>query len=228
MENDHPMSEVQAVIDARQRALAEKPLFRALDASSDIEDLRAIAPHGYFYVFGFQDMLRLTHEEVVDASMRDLARSLRDDDAGHENWFAEDTRVLDIVRDVPWVFGDAHRFTRDMVYHLISELLAAKDDRVRIVFPLVLESAGAIFFGAMVGLVRRTDYDPRLKYFARSHQEAEEAHQVFEEPGQEQLAKIEFDEGSYADAIRLVHACFDWFDRFADHLQAQRAARTKA
>lgn len=228
MRHTHTMSDVQAIIDARQRRLTDRALFAALARSSDIEDLRAIAPHSTFYVFGFQDMLRLTHEVVSDPKMRELALSLREDDAGHENWFHQDLRTLGVERDVAWIFGPEHRFTRDMVYRLMRQLLAATDDAVRLAFPLVLESAGTVYFDPTVGLAQRTGWDSRLRYFARSHQAAEEAHQVFSDDGQTALMRLGFTDETFSEAERLVHACFDCFDDFADHLEARRASRTNA
>ncbi|WP_106092060.1 iron-containing redox enzyme family protein [Enhygromyxa salina] len=216
------MAEVQGVIQKRTDALATMPLFRSLAASSHLDDLRAIAHHGYFYVLGFQDMLRLTHEQIQDPELGSIALSMRQDDLGHDAWFLADTETLGVSRDVAWVFGDVHRPIRDMVYRLMSELLGASDDRVKIVFPLVLEAAGSIFFASMVDLVKRADYDHALRYFARSHQAAEEAHEVFSESGQEVLDRVNFDLPLYDEAIGLVERCFDCFEQFAERLEQHR------
>lgn len=216
------MSDVQAVIEARRRQLDQKPLWRALDSSSNVDDVRAIAPQGAFYVFGFQDMLRLTQELVVDPELREIATNLRGEDAGHEDWFVWDLGQLGLELDAVWLFGEEHRVTRDVTYGLIGQLLRAEDDRVRVVFPLVLEAAGSLFFRRVVALLHRAGFDRPLRYFARSHQEAEEEHDIFSDAGSATLAGISFDPVSHEAAVQLVHACFDYFERFMDHLEHHR------
>ncbi|NET45742.1 hypothetical protein [Okeania sp. SIO2B3] len=219
------IEDVQNIIEERQKKLESQPLFRSLDNSSQIDDLQAIAPHFYFFILTFQDMLRLTHNLISDSVLKKVAASLMVEDAGHEQWYLLDIEQLNCKRDVPWLFGATHQPVRDFVYQLISALLRASDDRIRIIFPLVLEATAKVFFKYLVDLVQRCGYDQSLQYFASSHQEIEMNHNIHQD-GKEELHNIEFDENTYREAVALIHRCFDSFESFADHLECQRADGT--
>jgi len=218
------MTDVRAAIEVRRTRLAAEPFLRSLDASSSIDDLRAFVPHLYFYVFAFQDMLRLAHARVTDPKLREIARRHREEDAGHERWFAFDMAELGTTRDVVWVFSAEHELTRDVSYELVAELLRATDDRVRVAFPLVLEALGSVYFPRVVRLLERAGTGEKLRYFARSHQEVEENHDVFSAEGEQALNGIAFDEAVFADAMAMVDRCFAHGERLAAHLERHRAA----
>ncbi len=220
------MMDVRAAIESRRSKLAMEPFLRSLDASSSLEDLRAFVPHLYFYVFAFQDMLRLAHGRVSDPQLREIARRHREEDAGHERWFAFDMNELGTTRDVVWVFSAEHELTRDVSYELVAELLRASDDRVRVAFPLVLEALGSVFFPRVVRLLERAGAGERLRYFARSHQQVEEQHEIFSAEGEQALNGITFDDAVYAEALAMVERCFDHGERLAAHLERHRAAGT--
>ena len=221
------MVEVKAAIDARRLQLAQEPFLRNLEISESADDLRAFVPHLYFYVFAFQDMLRLAHTRVQDPHLRDIARQHRAEDAGHEHWFAHDMQALGTTRDVPWVFSAEHELTRDVSYELIAEILHATDDRVRIVIPLVLEAIGSVFFPRVVDLLERAAFGLRLRYFARSHQQVEEQHDMFTAEGEQAINAIEFEDPLHDEVLALVDRCFTHAQTLADHLERHRAAAVR-
>jgi len=218
------MTEVRAAIEARRQRLAAEPFLRSLEASSSVEDLRAFVPHLYFWVFAFQDMLRLAAERVHDPELRELARRHREEDAGHEQWFATDAEELGCARDVVWVFGADHQTTRDVSYELVAEILHATDDRLRLVFPLALEAMGSVFFPRVVAMLERAGFRGRLRYFARSHQHIEESHDIFTGESNKALDSITLEPVVYDQAIALVERCFAHGERLAAHLESHRAA----
>jgi hypothetical protein len=221
------MSELRDVIRDRQSRLAAAPFLRALESSDSLAEMRAFAPQLYFYVFAFQDMLRLSHERFTDSTLRKIAGRHRAEDAGHQAWFANDAEALGFTRDVVWVFGDEHRPTRDFSYQMISEILDASDDRIRLLFPLILEAAGALFFPRIVDLIRRSGYEGQLQYFARSHQEVEANHEMFTESSDRELDEIGFDAPSFAVALDVIHRCFDACERMVAHLERHRLGATR-
>ena len=216
------MAELRAEIEVRRIAFAEEPFLRGLDSSSDAEDVRRFVPHLYFFVYVFQDILRLSHEHMTQPELRDIARRLRDEDAGHDDWFAFDVEALDCTRDVSWVMGREHRVTRDSCYAIVSELLSVRDDRARFVVPLVLEAAGSVFFVRVIDLLDRAGYRGQLRYFARHHQEVEAEHDIFSSATGAALDAITFDPESFAQAQRLMHRVFDHLVRLAAHLEGHR------
>jgi hypothetical protein len=220
MQTSRSMADVRAVVDEHVRAFSKAPLFLALNQSSDIEDLRAIAPHGYFFVFGFQDALRITHDRITDPTIREIARSLKGDDAGHDDWFLSDMAQFGTTRDVRWIFGEEHHLVRDVVYGLISQVLNATTDVNRLVVPLVFEAAAAVVFDSMIGVTRRSKFE-HLKYFAPMHEDAEKSHDAFKESSQQKLDEIVFSQADYDEVTRIVARCFECFTDFATHLDNQ-------
>lgn len=99
--------------------------------------------------------------------------------------------------------------------------MRASDDRIRIIFPLVLEAIGKVFLKHLVPLVVRCGYNQSLRYFASFHQEIEMNHNIYQD-GKEELHNIEFDENTYREAVALIYRCFDSFEYLADHLEHQR------
>lgn len=221
------MADLRDVIRERQSRLAEAPFLRALESSDSLEEMRAFAPQLYFYVFAFQDMLRLSHERFTDPAMREIAGRHRAEDAGHQEWFTNDAQALGFTRDVAWVFGDEHRPTRDFSYEVIAQILGTTDDRIRLLFPLMLEAAGALFFSRIVNLVGRSGYDGQLQYFARSHQEVEANHEMFTETSDRELDDIAFDARTFATALDVIHRCFDACERIVAHLERHRMGATR-
>lgn len=224
MQATRTMTEVEAVIELRRKQLEDNPLFASIDASSSMADVRVLARQMTFFTHGFQDMLRLTHERMNEPVLRDTVGRLRAGDEGHDRWFESDLEQLGCNADVRWLFGAEHSVVRDVTYGLVAELLGTRDDRVRLVFLLVLESAASVYFWRMVDLIHRSGYDGSLQYFGRPHLDAEAAHDIFSETGQARLHEIGFDESSFAAAVRLIHACYDCFERVADFLERRRTA----
>jgi hypothetical protein len=217
------MADVEAVIEQRRLQLSTAPFLQSLERSSSIDDVRRFVPQLYFYVFAFQDVLRLTAETIADPSLRAIAVTHRDEDAGHEHWFAHDVEALDCRRDVAWVFGREHQATRDIAYGLVTEVLRPDDDRVRLVVPLCLEAAGSLFFGRVIGLLDRAGFDKPLRYFARHHQQVEADHRIFTDGTTSgELHAIAFDEHAFPRALASVHRCFDLLTRFAAQLEHHR------
>jgi hypothetical protein len=222
------MVELKAEIERRRLALAQEPFLQGLEASSSLEEVRRFVPQLHFFVYSFQDMLRLSHELMEDPELREIARKAREGDAGHEQWFAFDVAALDCERDVRWILGPEHRVTRDVSYALLSELLHASDDRVRMVFPLVLEASASVFFFRVIDLIERAGFKGELRYFARHHQQVESEHDFYTESTSEALDAISYEPAAYEAALTLVRRSFDHLTRFAAHLEAHRAGRGEA
>lgn len=224
----HTLAEISAVIAQHREVLSRHPFLRRLEASHDVEDLRRFLPHLYFYVYAFQDMLRLSHELITEPRLREIAGRHREEDAGHQHWFAEDAATLGCARDVGWVFGPGHEPTRDISYALVAEVMRAYDDRVRLALPLVLEAVGSTFFFRVNDLVARSGFDGPLRYFSRSHQQVEADHDIFTAEGSAVIHAVELDGAAYDAAVAATARCFALFDRLATHLLAQLEAGATA
>lgn len=217
------MADVEAVIEQRRLQLSTAPFLQSLERSSSLADVQRFVPQLYFYVFAFQDVLRLTAESIADPALRAIAQTHREEDAGHEQWFAYDVEQLGCRRDVAWMFGPEHRATRDIAYGLVTEVLRQDDDRIRLVVPLCLEAAGSLFFTRVIGLLDRAGFEAPLRYFARHHQQVEADHQIFTDDTGGELHRIALDEHAFPRALASVHRCFDLLTRFATQLEQHRA-----
>jgi hypothetical protein len=218
------MTELKAEIELRRSQLARHPFLRGLEASSSLDEVRAFLPQLYFFVLSFQDVLRLAHETMTDAGLREIARRHHAEDAGHDQWFAHDMVQLGCERDLSWVFGPEHRLTRDVSYRLIAELLRARDDRVRWTLPLVLEAGASVFFVRMIDLLARAGFQRPLLYFSHHHQQAEAEHDVSTEAGTRALDQISFEPAVYEEALGLVHRSFDLLEQLAAHFESHRVS----
>ena len=70
---DHSMAEVQALIEEGRARYDQHPFLASLDRATSVEDLRAFVPKMYFYVFAFQDMLRLSDELIRDPALKTIS-----------------------------------------------------------------------------------------------------------------------------------------------------------
>ncbi len=209
------IADVEALILARRAELDREPFLQHLDRSASVDDVRRFVPHLYFYVYAFQDVLRLTADLTRDPELAVVTRHHRAEDAGHELWFAYDAIALGCERELSWVFGPEHRATRDVAYRLVTEVIRADDDRVRLVVPLVLEAAGSLFFYRVIGALERSGFDRPLRYFARQHQQVEADHEIFKDQTAASIGGIGLDAQAFARAIASVDRCFDVLRDFA-------------
>jgi hypothetical protein len=71
-----------------------------------------------------------------------------------------------------------------------------------------------------------------MRYFARSHQHVEEAHEVFEDGAQDRLRQQPFDPGALPEVRRAVEQTFEAMTRLGDHseraIQSLRKERMSA
>jgi hypothetical protein len=215
------MKRVQEAIGARQRQFAALPFSRRLDEGGTIEDVTAFAPGLTFFVLAFQDVLRLNESRVIHPALRRIVRRHRFEERGHEAWFLHDIAQLRIERDIRWVFGQHHETTRDASYAIIGEVLAARDDRVRLTLLLILEATSEIFASRIGRYVEQTNYRHPLYYFSRTHSEREESHEIFEGGWKQEILAIELPSEVLTDALGLVDRVFDAMTEVFVELEAR-------
>jgi tryptophan dimethylallyltransferase len=221
------MADVQEMIARHQARLAEHPFLKRLESPGTLEDVRIMAPRLTFFVMCFQDMLRLVREHVSHPELKPIARTHELEDKGHDNWFLGDLEKFDITPDIRWMFGPAHEVARDISYGLISEVLSAEDDWSRLAVVLSLEAAGAEFFGRVIAFIERTGHGDGLRYFARSHQEIEANHDVFESDKRARLLEMPLTERVAERATRTVDRTFSEMTKLATYLDHSMAETSR-
>lgn len=212
------MEAVFSRISELARQYEQHGFFKRLDGAGSPPEVRALVPALTFFVFAFQDMLRLNEQQMVDSELKTIARQHRAEDAGHQDWFLHDARRLGVEPGVEWTFGREHRATRDASYRLISEVFRASDDRVRVVMPIVLEAAGHPFFSRVFRFFERSGVDARLKYFAAEHWQVEEGHEMLQDSQSTTLRRLALPEHLRAECFRMVERMFDAIGGMIDDL----------
>jgi cytokinin dehydrogenase len=218
------MHAVTTEIALQRQSLAAHPFLRRLEGPGTFEQARAMIPRLGFFVLAFQDVLRLVHQRCTVREISELTKTHWDEDTGHDLWYLQDLERLGIPFDIRWLFSEEHRLARDVGYGHVATAIDASDDRVRLAVALALEGVGAEFFGRMIGFLERLGRAADLRYFARSHQQVEAEHEVFESTSQARLAAIPLDGAVRDEAVDAVRATFARMRTLADDLVTAMAA----
>ena len=205
-------------------AYEKRPFFRALEGVGSPAEVQQLVPALTFFVFAFQDILRLNEEQIVDPSLKAIARQHRAEDAGHQSWFLHDARCLGVEPNLEWTFGNNHRVTRDTSYRLISEVFRASDDRVRVVVPIVLEAAGHPFFSRVFRFFENAGIDSPLKYFALSHWQVEQGHEMLQEAQGTYLRELNLPDGLRRECLEVIERIFAAMATMVDDLTLRMQA----
>ncbi|MEJ7730598.1 MAG: hypothetical protein WKG00_15430 [Polyangiaceae bacterium] len=217
------MLSVASYLVKKQAELAAHPFFSRLEQNHGSQRELAFASGLTFWVFTFQDVLRLNESRVTDPALARVARHHRVEDSGHDAWFLQDVAVLDPTpRDVPWLFGAKHAQTRDAAYALMSEVFRATNDHVRVALLLTLESAGHVFFERVADYVHATGMTDELRYFSHHHLEVEKDHSMFEDETRADL-DVELPAEVHAETMAMIDRCYQAFIQLFDGLEARLA-----
>lgn len=206
------MEPVWAVIEERAAKLAKHPLLQRLEQGRTLDDLTAFGPGLTFWVVTFQDILRLCDQVVTDPLAKEVARCIRLEDRGHDDWFFHDLVQLDCQPSLRWVLGSDHAVARDAAHQLVSEVHRAQSDMARVTLLVVLESSGTEFFTRVASYIDRSEQSADLKYFHKAHLEAEKDHSLWQEH-LERLARLDVPQDVIDECLALVDRAFDAFDR---------------
>lgn len=216
------MKAVQAHIDSKQKEFAHHRFFDVLRQMKSLKELGYFVPELTFWVMTFQDILRLNEERVADPYLRKIAHHHRLEDAGHEQWFLHDRAYVSNKtsddEDIRWLFGKETRSMRDPAYAILSEVYKSDNEWLNIALLFAVESSGHVFFERVAEQVEKTGEECKLKYFARSHLDAELAHALFDEEMERGLYATPLPAKIRHDAIQLVDRCYDAFDKMFDGL----------
>ena len=216
------MLDVMDYVARREAQMARHPFIQMLERDQ-VEDPQALVRGLTFFVMAFQDVLRLGARQVTDPRLIDIARTHQKEDAGHDSWFLHDLRALGVDVSLGYVFSSKHQIPRDVGYALVAEVLRATDDCDRLAVVFALEAIGHVFFEPAIGLFERRRPQNRLLYFARHHQQVEQAHEMFEGEVQQALARVSLSRERLAGVCATVDRTFEQMSALADDLVVQLA-----
>ncbi|WP_373048744.1 hypothetical protein [Vulgatibacter sp.] len=211
------MHTVISYIEERQAKLARHPFFSELHTEGTLEELLAFAPRLGTWVHAFQLVLRINGQGVQDPELRTMLVRHAAEEGGHDTWFFEDVAEL-YGRSA--AAGVEASETDRMALALMKEAGALPADELRLVFLLALEATSELFFDHVTPLVEAKGGNARLRYFGRHHQDAEDAHTVFEAEVHARVEAIALDEAMRSQAKALVDRIFASFALLFDGLRA--------
>jgi len=218
------MKTVQAHIDLKQKAFENHHFFDVLKQLKSLKEFDYFVPELTFWIMTFQDVLRLNEERITDPHLKMIAHHHRTEDAGHELWFLHDRSYLSNKAsndvDIRWLFGKETRPMRDPAYAILAEIYKSESEWLNIVLLFVIESSGHVFFGKVADQVDKTGEGSKLKYFSRSHLDAELGHAMFQVEDEHVLYAAPLPAKIRQDAIQLVDRCYDDFHKMFDGLVA--------
>lgn len=209
----------------KQTIFEEHPFFRYLEAKPSTEWLLDFIPRMAFWVMTFQDVLRLIVQRVTHPTMLSIARHIQRGDLGHDNWFLTDMDRLGLPRvTLNDLYDQEQSAVRQASYSILTEVLRAKDDRLLIVLLLALESASYVFFGSMTNYLENSQFPIQLRYFGRTHLDAEMQHGIVEAEMDNQVeSALEVEPDVHTDAIALIDRIFDAFTQLFGSLVPENA-----
>ncbi len=212
------MKTIQEYIKTKQEEFAHWPLFNHIRKRLPLQQTMGFAPYIAFWVMTFQDVLRLNEILTKDSKLREFAHQHRQEDSGHEGWFLQDLEVMfgaDKVT-IGWLYGTNCSSIRDASYTIMAELIKAENDQQRTVLLLTLESTSQIFSKEITSYICDMGYGEKLKYFSKTHFDAESGHAMYEEEGEQQLHAIKFTPQEREKAVALVDLIYAIFHTIAD------------
>jgi hypothetical protein len=214
------MKKVLDDIARRTDEFAQRPFFELMRGGGTLSDVRALVPNLTFFVFSFQDVLRINELKISEPRLRALATVHRREDKGHELWFLADMKKLKVERDIGWVLGRPHRAVRQCSFEIVAEAIRAEDDYTRIAIPLVLESTGDVFFKGIFHFCDRVGVEESLQYFSKPHWEVEVGHEIFGPEPQAYLESLVLEEAARTRLLAAIERMFASLAGLVDHLQA--------
>jgi len=200
------MKTIQEYIKTKQAEFACCSLVNHIRKRLPLQQTMGFAPYGAFWIMTFQDILRLNEILTKDPKLREFAHHHRQEDSGHEKWFLEDLGAMFDTEKltIDWLYGSDCSAIRDGSYKVMAELIKAESDQQRIVLLLALESTSQVFSKEITSYIYDMGYAEKLKYFSKTHFDAENEHAMYEEEGEQQLHAIKLTPQEREKAVALV------------------------
>jgi hypothetical protein len=212
------MKAIQEYINTKQVKFAQCPLFTHIRKRLPLQQTMGFAPYITFWVMTFQDALHLNALLTKDPQLKEFAQHHREEDSGHERWFMQDLAVLFDAKEltIDWLYGPKCSSMRDSSNTIMAELIKAESDQLRTVVLLTLESTSQVFSKEITSYIIDMGYADKLKYFSKTHFDAENGHAMYEEEGEQQLHAIKLNPQEKEKALALVDYIYAIFHSIAD------------
>lgn len=216
------MQTVLAAIEESKRAFARMPFFAFLgDESLEPEQRLAFYPCMAHWIMSFADLNKyfLRSEPAPDAHQEKVNTYSREDD-DHWRLYLEDFQKLGFERmydGTGWLrllWGDETRANRMLSYR-ISHLVARASSVQRLAIVEAMEEAANVFFPHTLRLAEQVQERTgvELRYLGHFHFNLEAEHTGAGD--HEALARIELDEETTRETVKMVREVFGLFEDWA-------------
>jgi hypothetical protein len=214
------MFKTQQYIQDKQTDFKAHPFFTHLREQTNFEMGMSFVPKLAFWVMAFQDLLSLIPPRIKTKELRRIATHHKMEDSGHDIWFFQDALQLnkDYIFNTRWIFGPEQKLTRELTYNIASKVFQGSDHQ-KVLFILVLESTGHVFFANVAQFAKQHGQDSQLKYFSSHHLTVEQNHEIFEEQLLQAINKIILSDEERNQAIEMIDDVYQSFNLLFSHLQ---------
>lgn len=206
------MYQVKSHLQCSAGQFARHPFFALLRPAAELRHALAFARGLGFWVYVFQDVIRLNADQAREPRLRALLARHAAEDRGHELWFHADMlEIFGAPLALDELFAPEFADARAGALAIAAEVFRLTDDRLRIVLVDALEAAASVGFARFAAHVRDSGFAGRLKYFDGGHLAVEADHELHSEHGHSELAAIEFTPAERLEAAALVDRVFAAF-----------------
>jgi hypothetical protein len=212
-------------IAGKQAELGRHRFFRRLETNLGPARAAAFVPDLWSSLRVFRDILRLNESFCADPPLPRFANR-GTADAERDRPRAGALAAISVAeRDIQRLWGARHARTRDAAHALLSEVFLARDDRLRLVLLMALESAGQVLFERITRGLERTRHDD-LYQFAAGQLRAETDQAAFERLISQKAEGNVLVPPMRREAEALIDRCFAALRAMLDALLPQAPGNT--
>ena len=163
---------------------------RLADPNINVNDKLECIPLLSFFVLSFKDCMAMLQSPNPTSALEQVVNAHALEDADHWKWFLQDLNTLDIdgitTRPATEVLGElwseSRAPIRDAVYAIAGYIQQHTNPVFRLLLIEVIEDGYGAFARHMGPVMQEADLYDKLLYFGHTHNEAEAAHEIHQEP----------------------------------------------
>ncbi len=214
------MKQLKQIFEQGEIALQKNSLNKYLaDTGIDFEEkLHAILPLSYF-IMSFMDLMQVIYDETDDSELQKILNVHSQEDSGHWIWYLNDIERLNIngvlsknIKDViAQIWDKDYLAIRKLTYTVFRYFYQYPKKGFTLLIIEVLEAGYAAFSEALEPAVKEMNLYNTLKFFGKTHADAEREHEVHQIDRYELWHKMtsNFDAQEMKKAESMVNDLFD-------------------
>ena len=210
-------------LTTRNNFFAKTPLFDKLS-----QPWHGFEEAGFFayWIFTFQDILRLNLEKIHDADLKEVFTQHQLEDSGHDLWYIHDLSLLGIDLDISTLYNVKNYKIRRAVNEIISLTLQDIEDIERVILVEALEESSHTLFEHTSKYISGFEQADKLKFFSKHHLAAEENHEFRNAKIMDKIFNLELTNTKRASLQNIIDKVYIIFETiFAEALLQSRSPK---